>query len=568
MKNFKIQSVNPHQFSMVPRADIPRSSFRSQCTYKSTFDAGWLVPIYVDEVLPGDSINLKMTAFTRLTTPIYPIMDNLHMETFFFFVPNRLVWNNWQKFMGERENPEDSIDFLVPQQKCPAGGYAVGSLQDFMGLPTVGQISAGNQVSHSALFTRAYNLIWNEWFRDENLQDSVVVDKGDGPDDVSNYNLLRRGKRHDYFTSALPWPQKGEAVSIPLTGNAPIAGVSSGLSPAEMFAISNLPAGTSYVPLYSTPSGTSDRGYLRYGSSYVAPARPPASDMPVGDVTYMSNKVSLNGVDFSNSGLYADLSDVTAATINSLRQSFQIQRLLERDARGGTRYTELLRSHFGVTPPDARLQRPEYLGGGYSPVNINPIAQTSASGQTGSTTPLGNLGAMGTGVVNGHGFSHSFVEHGMIIGLVNIRADLTYQQGLHRMWSRKTRYDFYFPVFAHLGEQAILNKEIYVTGNEEQDNAVFGYQEHWAELRYKTSMTTSRFRSTAANTLDGWHLAQNFANLPTLNGQFIQENPPMDRILAVGSQALGSQFYFDAFFDVKQARCMPLYSVPGLMDHF
>lgn len=540
--NYRNRSVDIHKFSMIPRADVPRSAFKIQSAYKTTFDAGYVVPVYVDEVLPGDTVNLKMTAFTRLTTPIYPIMDNLHMDSFWFFVPNRLVWDNWQKFMGERwPDPDSSIDYLVPQQVSPAGGYEVNSLQDYMGLPTKGQVAVDKTVSHSALFLRAYNLIWNEWFRDENLQDAVTVDRGDGPDDVSNYVLLRRGKRHDYFTSALPWPQKGDSVPLPMTGNAPIvASVAGSGVPQFIFSTGPVAVGNISRRGSSDPLGFSSNGY--------------------GDLSWSNPALSVSG--------YADLSEVTAATINQLRQSFQIQRLLERDARGGTRYTEILRSHFGVVSPDARLQRPEYLGGGHSPININPIAQTSGSGATGTTAPLGTLGAMGTSLMQGHGFSQSFTEHGMIIGLVNVRADLTYQQGLHRMWSRQTRYDFYFPVFAHLGEQAILNKEIYVTGDEEQDNGVFGYQERWAEYRYRPSQITGQFRSTYSNTLDGWHLAQKFANLPALNADFIQDNPPIDRILAVGAKALGSQFYFDAFFDVVKVRPLPMYSVPGLIDHF
>lgn len=532
---FRNRSVDVHQFAMIPKADIPRSKFKAQKTHKTTFDAGYLIPVYVDEVLPGDTFNLKMTAFARLATPLYPIMDNMHMDSFFFFVPNRLIWNNWQKFMGEQDDPGDSISYTVPQIVSPANGFPTGGLYDYMGLPTVGQVGSGNTVSVCAFWPRAYALIYNEWFRDQNMQNSVTVHKGDGPDTYTDYALLRRGKRHDYFTSALPWPQKGASVTLPLGTSAPV--VTDG---------TRIRIATSGQPEYGLSSTTSGGEVFMRGLSAGV----------FGDASFGSN-----------TGLYADLSTATAATINQLRQSFQIQKLLERDARGGTRYTEIIRSHFGVISPDARLQRPEYLGGGSTVVNINPIAQTSATNLSGGSTVLGNLAAMGTSLASGHGFTQSFVEHGVIIGLVSVRADLTYQQGLPRMWSRSTRYDFYFPAFATLGEQAILNKEIYARGNS-ADNDVFGYQERWAEYRYKPSMITGLFRSTTSGTLDAWHLAQKFTSLPTLNTTFIQDTPPVDRVVAVGAGANGQQFLFDSFFDITMARPMPMYSVPGLIDHF
>lgn len=537
-----------HNFSQVPKANIQRSSFNRSHGYKTTFDSGDLVPVFIDEALPGDTFNLRMSAFARLATPIVPFMDNLFCDSFFFAVPIRLIWDNWEKFNGQQTNPGDSTDYLVPQMVSPtlptSDGYLVGSLSDYFGIPTGVQ-----GLSHSSLWHRAYNLIWNEWFRDQNLQNSVTVDKGDGPDLPANYTILKRGKRHDYFTSCLPWPQKGPAVTLPLGGNAPVFGPETG----EFNLFQSQGSGNTAVGVINVDASN---GYVMDGPGYGTQTQNTVS---------LATEAQIDG--YGVPGVvppYADLSQATASTINALRQAFQMQKLYERDARGGTRYTEIIRSHFGVVSPDARLQRPEYLGGSSTPIHVHPIAQTSS---TDETTPQGNLAAMATMSSQGAGFTKSFTEHCVIIGLVSVRADLNYQQGLNRMFSRRTRWDYYWPALSHIGEQAVLNKEIYAQGATapEEDEGVFGYQERYAEYRYKPSVITGQFRSTYAQPLDMWHLAQHFETLPALNWEFIQENPPVERVVATPEEP---EFLFDSYFTLRCARPMPVYSVPGLIDHF
>ena len=543
--------VRGHRFSDAPAMYMRRTKFDRSHVYKTTFDSGKLIPVFVDEVLPGDTTRMSVNYFARLATPIKPIMDNIYLDWFFFFVPNRLVWEHWQNFCFEQEDPDDSTDYVIPTTSANdnCDNKFLGSLWDYFGLPVN---TASGITGVSALPFRAVFLIWNEWFRDENLQKSVKIQKGDanevldssrsseqpswvftkGTTIVPGHACPPRGKRHDYFTSALPWTQKGPGVSIGLAGTAPVESTKS--------------VSTNYL----SPD-IPYRGSVGIQSGHMNIINPHN-----GDVT---TDISMSLDDF---GLYANLDKSDIFTINSLRTAFQMQKFYERLARGGSRYTEVLRSFFGVVSPDARLQRPEFLGSFTKMVNVNPIAQTSA---TDSTSPQGNLSAYGVTAAKFHGFTKSFVEHGYIIGFVSARADLTYQQGVNKMWLRSTVYDFYWPTFAHLGEQAIELREIYAQGTE-ADTTVFGYQERYAEYRYKPSQITGKFRSSVTGgSLDKWHLSQFFSNAPTLNEEFIVENPPIDRIVAVTDEP---EFLLDIGFRYTTVRPMPMFGTPGLVDHF
>lgn len=566
-KNFIVKElvkIRTHVFSQVPKANIPRSKFPCDHEVKTTFDSGYLVPILVYEVLPADSIQCRVSLFARLATLISPIMDNMFMDTFFFFVPERLVFGHFQNMLGEQDNPDDSTDYLFPTITAPKNGFAVGSLADYFGIPT-----GVEDLEVRAEPFRAYNLIWNEWFRDQNLQDSAPFTKGDSGDTEADYTLLRRCKTHDYYTSCLPWPQKGPGVDLPLGGQAPIRAGSGNV-------VGDFNLGSPYAYSTNNPYGDGEDpnnapfvGRIA-GNSALNNRLATLSVVKEGNYLPETDDVLLTSIygngtfDISNlGGMYADLSQAGAVTINAMREAFQVQRWYEALARGGSRYTEVLLNFFGVQSPDARLQRPEYLGGGSSIIQVNVVPQTSASDQV---TPQANLSAYAVGVSKtGDGFTKSFVEHGWIIGLVNVRAKLTFQQGLNRMWSRSTKFDLYWPQFAHLGEQAVLMKEIYATGDEDDDNAVWGYQERYAEYRYYPSLITGKFRSSYAQSLDSWHLGLYYEEAPALNDEFIQDKPPVERVIAVQNEP---QVLLDAFFKMDCVRAMPLYSVPGLIDHF
>jgi hypothetical protein len=526
-----MKSVMKHRFSEIPSVNIQRSTFDRSHGFKTTFDAGYLVPCFIDETLPGDTFRLNMTGFARIATPTYPIMDNMRLDTFFFWVPWRLVWTNYKKFFGEQIDPGDSIDYTIPIMDDDGNcqNFANQSLWDYFGLPT----KVTDYYEFNALIPRCYNVIYNEWFRDQNLQDSVPHNTDDGPDDQADYELLRRGKRHDYFTSALPWLQKGDAVELSLGTEAPIFGSNMDFDGGRD--VDNT------VNIRDAAGGSANLRAVQY-------------DNTAGGYVYGASS------SYGTGEIKTDLSQATASTVNELRQAIQVQRLLEKDARSGTRYAEIVQSHFGVRSDDLRLARPMYLGGGSTPVNITPIARTDSS--------PGELGAMGIASFTGHGFNQSFTEHGFVMGIMCVRADLTYQEGIEKLWNRQTRYDVYWPTLAHLGEQAILNREIYIDATDIGDGTseeVFGYQERYAEYRYKPSKITGKFRSNDAASLDAWHLGIEFGDTPTLDDTFIVENPPLDRCIATPSEP---HFIFDSYIDLKCTRPMPIYSIPGYIDHF
>lgn len=533
--------VSQQDSAMIERARIPRSRFDNTWSRLTAFNAGDLIPILVDEILPGDHMTYDLTAYVRMATPLFPMFSNQRVDTFFFFVPHRLVWTNFIRMMGEQTTPGASIDFTVPQVVSNVGGDDIYSMADHFGLPITGQIAAGQTLSVSALPFRGVLLIYNKWFKDQNITTDYTVPLGDGPDSYSSYPLPRRNKSHDYFTSALPWAQKFTAPTVPIAGQAPIIGLG---------AVNDF-LGIGPVNVYETDR-TAATAYANFKKAWVDPGVDPNE----GGVYMRMSPSTLRPM------VYADLTQATGVAINTFRQAFMIQTLLERDARGGTRYTELIRAHFDVINPDFRLQRPEYIGGGQTPLNLTPIAQTAPT----VDGALGALGAAGT-AAGSHRASYAATEHGYIIGLINVRTELAYQQGVPRTFSKLTRYDFYWPELAGLGEQAITRKEIFALGTA-ADDTVFGYQERWHEYRTRYSEVTGMMRSNIAGTLDAWHLAQDFSAAPTLSDAFIQDSPPMERVLAAGAAADKQQYLADLFFRRTAIRPIPTYGTPVSLGRF
>lgn len=544
------------RFALNPtRLDMSRSRFDRSSSYKTTFNVGDLIPFYVDEVLPGDTFTIDTSKVVRMQTLLTPIMDNIYLDTYFFFVPNRIVWEHWRELMGENTQSAwlPQIEYSVPQITAPEGGWQVGTIADYMGIPT----GVAN-LSVNAMPFRAYALICNEWFRDENLTDPLNIPVSDATVqgvNTGNYvtDVAKGGKPfkcakyHDYFTSCLPAPQKGPDVTVPVGSLEAIPVVT-----GDPHAVSGVPFTLDY-----TNSGPGFSGTV-----------PLYGDASSGDVLHGSVTSSVpSNYTVQPNNLWTQVTDqafASATTINQLRTAFQIQKLYERDARGGTRYIEILKSHFGVTSPDARLQRPEYLGGSRIPININQVVQNSGTPSDG--TPQGTVAAYSLTTDSHSEFTKSFVEHGFVIGLMVARYDHTYQQGLDRFWSRKDRFDYYWPVFANLGEQAVLNKEIFAQGTD-VDDEVFGYQEAWADYRYRPSRVTAEMRSTYAQSLDVWHLADHYETLPALSDAWIREDSAtVNRVLAV-SDNLSAQLFCDVYIRCFATRPMPLYSIPGLIDH-
>ena len=556
------------RFAQVPHANIQRARFKRDYSNITTINEGELVPIYVDEVLPGDTISLNQNSLIRMSTPLYPVMDNAYCDFYYFFVPCRLLWEHWENLMGQNDSTywAETTEYSVPQTKAPSGGWVNGTIADYMGIPT--QIE---NLSVNSMPFRAYARIWNEWFRDENLQQPVVQDMDDADNTGSNTgtNLtdaqngglpLKVAKRHDYFTSCLPAPQKGEASTLPINLKLEKIPVVTG----DTF---GHPASTSseYPLFWANMNGNKYAGEEN-NNGYATPIgiKGGTSNTTVGTTTQADtvpeHRNGLNGIVPMNLWATATTDYNMSITINELRQAIAIQQILEADARGGTRYVELLAHEFGVTSPDSRLQRSEYIGGSCVPININQVIQTSA---TESTSPQGNTAAYSMTTSRDKMVSYSAVEHGYIIGLACIRVDHSYQQGLSRMWTRKGRFDFYHPMLANLSEMAVLNQEIYAQGNS-KDTEVFGYQEAWADYRYHPNIVTGEMRSNYAQSLDAWHYADHYEQLPMLSSTWIQEGTEnIDRTLAVQAEN-SHQFIADFYFDQTWTRPMPIYSVPGL----